>query len=241
MQNVEGRELVSVKLCQPPVRPMTTERVPETDCTILDHAHAAAYDQMQEALLENGWLETGDLLHSGLVNGRALEVGSGPGYLGFEWLQRTRETRLVGLDKSPDMVVIAMRHTQELGLDERAKHLLGFAEAMPFANDAFDLVFSSRSLHEWIDPLATFTELWRVLKPGGLFYVSDLRRGLSHSARKFLEQRMTSEIVLEGLRASIGAAYTVAETMALLSDTELVGCEVIKTPFGLRVTGAKLG
>ena len=220
---------------------MIKQRIPETECTTLGHAHAAAYDRMQEVLRERGWLETGDLLQSGLVSGRGLEVGSGPGYLGFEWLQRTEATRLVGLDKSPDMVAIARRHAQELGLDERAKHVLGFAEAMPFANGAFDLVFSSRSLHEWTDPGTTFTELWRVLKPGGRFYVSDLRRDLSCSTRKFLEQRMTSKVVLEGLRASIDAAYTVAEAMVLLSETELVGYDVIETPFGLRVTGAKLG
>jgi ubiquinone/menaquinone biosynthesis C-methylase UbiE len=220
---------------------MITQRVPETDCTILGQAHAAAYDRMQEALRENGWLETGDLLHSGLVSGRALEVGSGPGYLGFEWLQRTTDTRLVGLDKSPDMVAIARRHAQELRFDERAKHLLGFAEAMPFAKGTFDSVFSSRSLHEWIDPGTIFTELWRVLKPGGRFYVSDLRRDLSSSTRNFLEQRMTSKVVLEGLHASIGAAYTLAEATALLGETELVGYEVVETPIGLRVTGVKPG
>jgi len=220
---------------------MTTQRVPERDCTTLSHTHAAAYDRMQEALRKRGWLETDDLLHSGLVTGCALEVGSGPGYLGLEWLKRTRDTRLVGLDKSPEMVAIARRHAQELGFDERARHLLGFAEAVPFADGAFDLVFSSRSLHEWIDPETTFTELWRVLKPGGGFYLSDLRRDLSRSARNFLEQRMTSEVVLEGLRASIGAAYTVAEAMAILGETEIVGCEVIETPLGLRVTGVKPG
>lgn len=220
---------------------MTTQRVPETECTTLGHAHAAAYDRMQEALRERGWLETGDLLHRGLDTGCALEVGSGPGYLGLEWLERTRDTRLIGLDKSPDMVAMARRHAQELGFDQRAWHLLGSAEAVPFANGAFDLVFSSRSLHEWIDPGRTFTELWRVLKRGGRLYVSDLRRDLSRSARNFLEQRMTSEVVLEGLRASIGAAYTIGEVMTLLDQTELAGCEVIETPFGLQVTGAKLG
>lgn len=219
---------------------MTPQRVPETECTTLGHTHAAAYDRMQEALREKGWLETGDLMHSGLDSGRALEVGSGPGYLGLEWLERTSGTRLLGLDKSPNMVAIARRHAQELGLDERAWHLLGSAEAVPFANGAFDLVFSSRSLHEWIDPGTTFTELWRVLRRGGRLYVSDLRRDLSRSARNFLERRMTSEMVLEGLRASIGAAYTIAEAMALLDETKIVGCEVIETPLGLRVTGAKL-
>ncbi len=220
---------------------MKTLRVPESDGTTLGLAHAEAYDRMQAALREKGWLETRDLLNGGIDNGCALEVGSGPGHLGLEWLQRTRDTHLVGMDKSPDMVAIAGRHARDLGLDDRARHIIGLAEAVPFEDSAFDSVFSSRSLHEWIDPETTFTELWRALKPCGRLFLSDLRRDLSLSARNFLEQRMASEVVREGLRASIDAAYTVAEVMALLDDTKLAGCEVVETPLGLQVTGTKPG
>jgi ubiquinone/menaquinone biosynthesis C-methylase UbiE len=218
---------------------MTKPRVPETNHTISGRTYAEAYDRMQAALQEQGWLETGDLLLNGIVSGFALEVGSGPGYLGLEWLLQTRDTRLVGLDISPDMVAIARNHARELGLAGRAEHLLGSAEAIPSADNAFDAVFTSRSLHEWLNPCTIFTELWRVLKPGGRLYVSDLRRDLSRSACNFLEQRVKSEVILESLRASIGASYTMADIMALLSMTELVGCEVVETALGLRVTGIK--
>jgi ubiquinone/menaquinone biosynthesis C-methylase UbiE len=194
---------------------------------------------MQAALREKGWLETGDILLNGSVSGRALEVGSGPGYLGLEWLLQTRDTRLVGLDISPDMVAIARNHTRELGLAGRAEHLLGSADALPFDDNAFDAVFTSRSLHEWLNPCSIFAELWRVVKPGGKLYVSDLRRDLSRSACNFLEQRVNSDVIRETLRASIGAAYTMAEVLTLLNMTELVGCEVVETSFGLRVTGMK--
>ena len=110
---------------------MTKPRVPETNHTISGRAYAEAYDRMQAALREKGWLETGDLLLNGIVSGCALEVGSGPGYLGLEWLLQTRDTRLVGLDISPDMVAIARNHARELGLADRAEHLLGSAEAYP--------------------------------------------------------------------------------------------------------------
>jgi ubiquinone/menaquinone biosynthesis C-methylase UbiE len=218
---------------------MTKPRVPETNHTISGRAYAEAYDRMQASLREQGWLETGDLLLNGIVSGFALEAGSGPGYLGLEWLLQTRDTRLVGLDISPDMVAIARNHARELGCAGRAKHLLGSAEALPFQNHVFDAVFTSRSLHEWLNPGTVFGELWRVLKPGGRLFVSDLRRNLPRSARSFLENRMTSAVVREGLRASIGAAYTAAEVVALLKKTELAGCNVVETPLGVRVTGIK--
>jgi ubiquinone/menaquinone biosynthesis C-methylase UbiE len=218
---------------------MAKSRVPEKSYTVAGRDLADAYDRMQAALRENGWLETGDILLSGIMGGYALEVGSGPGYLGLDWLLKTKGTRLAGLDINSDMVAIAGHNARALGLAGRSQHILGTAEALPFDDNAFDAVFTSRSLHEWLNPCAVFTELWRILKPGGKLYMSDFRRDLPRSARNFLEHRMQSEVILEGLRASIGAAYTMDDVLDLLTMTELAGCEVVETPLGLRVTGIK--
>lgn len=218
---------------------MATTRVPETNDTTSGRVYADAFDRMQANLWRQGWLETEDLLREGITSGSTLEVGSGPGYLGLDWLLRTKDTTLVGLDIDPDMVEIAVNHARELGLTDRARHVLGSAAALPFEDDSYDAVFTSRSLHEWLDPGLVFTELWRVLKPGGRMFVSDLRRDLPPKTRNFLEHCVISEVVRESFRASIGAAYTVAEVTAILAATELADVAVAETALGLRVTGVK--
>jgi|WetSurMetagenome_2_1015567.scaffolds.fasta_scaffold00267_23 ubiquinone/menaquinone biosynthesis C-methylase UbiE len=218
---------------------MLAPRIPETTATILSHAHAKAYDRMQAAMRENGQLETEDLLQCGINHGIALEAGSGPGYMGLEWLGRTCGTSLVGLDMSQNMIEIANGHAREFDLSRRAEYFLGSVETMPFENERFDAVFTSRSLHEWDRPREVLSDFWRVLKPGGTVYISDLRRDLSRPAINFLERRMTSQTVLDGLRASIAASYTAPEVADMLAGTKLAGCTVEELPFGLRVTGSK--
>ena len=218
---------------------MTQPRVLETNQTISGRAYAEAFDRMQADLLKNGWLETGDLLRNCIITGCALEVGSGPGYFGLDWLQQTRDTRLVGLDISLDMVAIARNHTREFGLVDRAEHIIGSAEAIPFENNAFEAVFTTRSLHEWLNPKMVFAELWRVLKPGGRLFVSDLRRDLSRSACNFLYKRINSGLIRNTFKASIAAAYTKTDVMDLLAMSAFDRCAVVETPFGLQVAGVK--
>jgi ubiquinone/menaquinone biosynthesis C-methylase UbiE len=225
--------------CSGTVSAMTASRVPETNGTTSGRGYTEAYDQMQATLWRQGWLETGDLLLEGIAGGSTLEVGSGPGYLGLDWLLRTKDTVLVGLDINPDMVGLAVRHARELGLADRARHVLGSAAALPFDDNAYDAVVASRSLHEWLDPGLVFTELWRVLKPGGRVFVSDLRRDLSPKACAFLETCVTSDVVRESFRASVAAAYTRTEVAAIIASTGLAGWAVAETALGLRVTGVK--
>lgn len=220
---------------------METPRVPETAATIEGSRHAEAYDRMQAALRDKGWLETRDITAAGIDRGTVLEIGPGPGYLGLDWLTETPDTRLTGIDSSVEMLKIAERNACKLGLSGRAEYVCGSADAMPFGDGAFDGVFASRSLHEWGDPAVTFAEIWRVLKAGGRLFVSDLRRDLTPAARGFLLDNMTSEVVRDGLVASIGAAYTAAEVEVLLAGTPFGSCDIVETAVGMRVLGARAG
>jgi SAM-dependent methyltransferase len=50
------------------------------------------------------------------------------------------------------------------------------AERLPFADETFDVVFSTLSLRHWTDPWAGFAEIGRVLTAGGVLILADVFR-----------------------------------------------------------------
>ena len=218
---------------------MTNPRVPETDHGIQGEITVAQYDQMQRGFRDKGWMETRALLKHGIDRGLALEIGHGPGYLGLEWLKRTTDTRLTGLDISPDMQSLAGRNAQAYGLTDRTEYRLGSCDQLPFGYGTFDAVFTNGSLHEWANPCGAFNEIWRVLKPGGCYFISDLRRDMPGWLHAFMWLSVRPAAMRPGLETSIGAAYTPAEIPALLAKTSLKGGIVSGNMIGLEITGIK--
>lgn len=218
---------------------MTRPRVPETDQGIQGEITVAIYDQMQRHLRDRGWIETPALLKSGITRGRALEVGYGPGYLGLEWLKNTPNTTLVGLDISPDMQTLAKHNAQSYGLTARTEYRLGSSDHLPFNDNTFDAVFTNGSLHEWTNPCGAFDEIWRVLKPGGRYFISDLRRDMNPLVRGFLWLGTQPASIRPGLRTSIEAAYTPQEFRGLADGTMMKNGNLSAIAVGITLTGIK--
>ncbi len=218
---------------------MTKSRIPETDHGIQGSITVAHYDQMQRIFRDKGWIETKSLLDSGIHWGHALEIGHGPGYLGLEWLAQTENTTLVGFDISPDMHALAQHNALEYGLDSRVQYHLGNCDHLPFESNAFDAVFTNGSLHEWANPKEAFDEIWRVLKTGGRYFISDLRRDMSIFLLGFLWLGVRPSAMRPGLITSVNAAYTPVELRALLDGTCLKDARVSANAIGVEVTGSK--
>jgi ubiquinone/menaquinone biosynthesis C-methylase UbiE len=104
-------------------------------------------------------------------NARVLDVGTGPGVLLVELATARPDLRLTGVDLSADMIASARRNLAPFA--DRATAGVGNATDLPFADDSFDLIVSSLSLHHWDDPESAAPELARVLRPGGHVYIYD--------------------------------------------------------------------
>jgi SAM-dependent methyltransferase len=100
-----------------------------------------------------------------------LDLGCGPGDLVVAISRRLRESRIVGMDISPSMLLWAGRHATT---DGRVKFIVGDAADLPFDDESVDLVVSTLSLHHWAEPADAFAEIARVLRPGGLALIYDL-------------------------------------------------------------------
>lgn len=104
-----------------------------------------------------------------------LEIGSGPGELAIEIANRLPGGEVVGIDLAQAMIDRAADQARATGLDGRLRFELADAAAMPLAEASFDIVVSTLSLHHWSDPAAAFAEIGRVLRPGGIALIYDLR------------------------------------------------------------------
>jgi len=214
-------------------------RVSETDCGIQGEFNVTVYDELQRNLRDKGFMETDELIKSGIKNGLALEVGPGPGYLGLEWLKKTQQTWLKGLDISPDMVELARKNARDYGMESRTEYVVSPGDTMPFEDQSFDAVFTNGSLHEWAKPEQTMDEIWRVLKSGGRVFISDFRRDMNFLIRWVLWFTAKPKAIRPGLLTSINAAYTRNELAGLIRKTRLANCSISSNCIGLTIIGVK--
>ena len=95
-----------------------------------------------------------------------VDLGTGTGLSARAWTDAARQ--VIGIEPNPAMLAEAERVTTEPNVSFR----LAFAHATGLDDGAADIVTCSQSLH-WMEPEPTFTEVARILRPGGVFAAYD--------------------------------------------------------------------
>ena len=96
------------------------------------------------------------------VSGKVLEVGVGTGFMLPYY---PRDIELHAIDAVPEMLEVAKKRAEELGLN--ARFYVMDAESLEFPSESFDTVVSAFVFCTVPNPERAMKELYRVLKPGG--------------------------------------------------------------------------
>lgn len=102
-----------------------------------------------------------------------LDVGCGAGKQCFLFNKHTGgKAEIFGGDFSMELLAQANERLSKLGADNIHFQFLDFNQKFPFADNTFDFVTSSFAIYYASDLQFTFSEAFRVIKPGGRLFVT---------------------------------------------------------------------
>ena len=105
-------------------------------------------------------------------SGKLLEVPVGTGVLTMPVYRELPDADITCLDYSENMMASAQKKAKAVGI-RNITFMQGDVGALPFADGSFDIVLSLNGFHAFPDKEAAYRETFRVLKPGGLYILSD--------------------------------------------------------------------
>lgn len=120
---------------------------------------------------------------------RVLDVGCGAGLDSLVAAQMVgTDGSVTGIDMTPEMLAKARAGAAELGINY-ATFAEGEAERLPFDDASFEVVISNGVIDLIPDKDAVFSELHRVLVPGGRIQVADvtIQRPVSEEGRRNID------------------------------------------------------
>lgn len=167
-----------------------------------------------------------------------LEVAPGPGYFAIE-LAKLGAYSITGLDISRSFVEMGRANAERAGV--AVDFRLGDAAHMPFPDKSFDFLLCRAAFKNFTRPVEALREMHRVLKPGGLALIVDLRKDATMQSigeavdamhvgpvNAFIT-RMTFRFML------LKRAYSRADFEKMLKQTALEEAEVRQDLIGLEL------
>jgi ubiquinone/menaquinone biosynthesis C-methylase UbiE len=138
--------------------------------------------------------------------------------------------RLIGTDLFPDMVEQARTTIEAANCASRIEMYVSDAHDMEFPDEFADLIVSRSTLHHWHTPAKALREMDRILKPGGVAIIQDIRRdAVPEAIAAFNRMREAANI------SSIGPSYleekfTADEVRQFLREAGVEARGIVRAP-----------
>jgi len=158
---------------------------------------------------------------------RALDVGCGPGHASFAMAPFCKKVHAV--DASSAMLKIVVEDARKRHFGHIEVHEAP-ATHLPFPDASMDLVSCRYSAHHWRDVREGIAEIARVLKPGGVFVLTD---SIGHDAPLLDTHLQAIELLRD---TSHVRNYRVQDWMAILGQQGLAleHCDVFRVRLAFR-------
>ena len=186
---------------------------------VLHQAHvrysAEAYDQFTATSTKAFDLALASLVTKPLLKKMPgaviVDVGTGTGrfLIHLAGIEALSGLRMVGTDLFDDMLEQGRAAARDAGASIEFSRQ--DVHAMTLPDQMADVVTSRSTVHHWHDPAQAFKEIFRILKPGGIAFICDIRRDApAEAVEEFNRLRAAA-----GLSPSVlEEKYTVAELEA---------------------------
>ncbi|HEU5228804.1 MAG TPA: class I SAM-dependent methyltransferase [Ktedonobacteraceae bacterium] len=137
-----------------------------------------------------------------------LEVGFGAGQGIKLAAMKACDGHVMGIDLSEDMVRAARRRNARAVKDRRVVLSQGNITALSFEDQQFDKIMTIHTVYFWSESSQAFSELYRVLKPGGRLVITLCTGKINAqgevevwpSFQAILEERMMPGLLREGFK-----------------------------------------
>jgi phosphoethanolamine N-methyltransferase len=152
-----------------------------------------------------------------LAGKTALDIGCGTGGITVHVARKLNLAHITGFDVEAPVIAAAQKRARTEGL----AHCTNFVQAppgrLPFVDSSFDLVFSKDALIHVADKEALFVDVFRVLRPGGVFAASDWLIGHDGVPTPAMQDYLAAE----GLSFGMASAQRYRSAMAQAGFVEL--------------------
>ena len=154
-------------------------------------------------------------------NWRVFDAGTGTALIPIELMRRGLRAFVTASDLADQMLAVARQNVVHAGFDASIELVLRDCKQLPDADETYDAVMSNSIVHHIPEPKRVIEELWRILKPGGLFFVRDLMRPLDTVNLELLVKTYAGEAnphQQQMFRESLHAALALSEVRNILTE-----------------------